>query len=74
MRDHENRVIDFGRRADDYERFRPEFPESFFERLEEDGWIEAGQRVLDLGTGTGSLALGFAASGVRPHSSLTSLG
>lgn len=29
------------------------------------GWIAAGQRVLDLGTGTGSLALGFAARGLE---------
>lgn len=65
MNDHENRVIDFGRGAVDYERFRPGFPESFLDRLEDDGWIEAGQRALDLGTGTGTLALGFAARGLE---------
>lgn len=64
MRDHKNRVIDFGGTADDYDRFRPGFPESFFDRLAEDGWIGAGDRALDLGTGTGSLALGFAARGL----------
>ena len=64
MRDHENRVVDFGRTAADYERFRPGFPESFFDRLVRDGWIEAGQRALDLGTGTGTLALGFAERGL----------
>ena len=51
--------------AEDYENFRPGFPESFLDRLTEDGWIEAGQRALDLGTGTGSLALGLAARGLE---------
>lgn len=65
LTDHEGRIIDFGRRAADYGRHRPGFPDSFFARLEYRGWIVAGQRALDLGTGTGSLALGFAARGLR---------
>jgi SAM-dependent methyltransferase len=63
-RDHEGRVIDFGRSADDYDRYRPGFPESFFDHLDRKGWIAPGLRALDLGTGTGSLALGFAARGL----------
>jgi SAM-dependent methyltransferase len=63
-RDHEGRCIDFGRTAADYERFRPGFPDIFFDRLVEVRWIAAGQRALDLGTGTGSLALGFATRGL----------
>jgi SAM-dependent methyltransferase len=65
LRDHEGRRIDFGRVAADYARYRPTFPASFFDRLERAGWIEPGMRALDLGTGTGALALGFAARGLR---------
>lgn len=64
-RDHEGRVIDFGRTVTDYERYRPGFPESFFDHLTARDWITPGQRALDLGTGTGSLALGFAARGLE---------
>jgi len=64
MYDHQNREIDFGRTVADYEQFRPGFPDSFFETIGVNGWIESGQRVLDLGTGTGSLALGFAERGL----------
>ena len=50
--------INFGRTAADYERHRPGFPADFFDRLLARRWIAPGQRALDLGADTGSLALG----------------
>jgi SAM-dependent methyltransferase len=64
-KDHEGRAIDFGRTALDYELHRPGFPDSFFDRIVAAGWITPGQRALDLGTGTGSLAIGLAARGLE---------
>jgi len=55
--------VDFGRTADDFARHRAGFPASLFERLRALGFGIPGQRVLDLGTGTGSLARGFARAG-----------
>ena len=49
--------VDFGRTAADYARHRAGFPEELFERLVARGIGRAGQRVLDLGSGTGSLGL-----------------
>jgi SAM-dependent methyltransferase len=56
---------DFGRTANDYAQHRAGFPESLFERLAGMGIGLSGQAVLDLGTGTGSLARGFARRGCR---------
>jgi ubiquinone/menaquinone biosynthesis C-methylase UbiE len=55
---------DFGRTVGDYERYRPGFPDSLYHRLSAAGWIASGLRTLDLGTGTGSLALGLARRGL----------
>jgi len=57
--------IDFGLTATDYARHRAGFPDSFFERLETAGVFSPGQRVVDLGSGTGTLARGFAQRGCR---------
>jgi len=57
--------VDFGRTAADYARHRAGFPEQLFERLAARGIGRTGQRVLDLGSGTGSLARGFARRGAR---------
>jgi SAM-dependent methyltransferase len=54
---------DFGSTADDYARHRAGFPDSLFERLAAHGIGTQGQTLVDLGTGTGSLARGFARRG-----------
>ena len=53
----------FGLTAADYARHRAGFPESFFVRLESEGIGRPGQAILDVGTGTGTLARGFARRG-----------
>ncbi len=55
----QERGVDFGRTAEYYGRYRPVFPDAFFERLSAYGIGRKGQRILDLGEGTGSLARGF---------------
>ncbi len=57
--------LDFGRTAHDYAQHRAGFPDSLFERLAQRGIGIAGQAVVDLGTGTGSLARGFALRGCQ---------
>ncbi len=57
--------IDFGRTADDYSRHRKGFPEDFFQRLSARALFSAGQRVLDVGTGTGVMARGLARAGCK---------
>jgi SAM-dependent methyltransferase len=56
---------DFGATSEDYARHRAGFPDSLFERLASLGIGRSGQAVVDLGTGTGSLARGFARRGCR---------
>ena len=55
----------FGATAQDYARYRAGFPDSLFDRLVKYGIGLAGQNILDLGTGTGSLARGFARRGCK---------
>jgi SAM-dependent methyltransferase len=55
--------VDFGRTAGDYGRHRAGFPDSKFERLTRYGVGLRGQRVVDVGTGTGTVARGFALRG-----------
>jgi SAM-dependent methyltransferase len=55
--------VDFGRTARDYAAHRAGFPKELFDRLAAMGIGRSGQRLLDLGTGTGTLARGFARRG-----------
>src|ERR1044071_129589 len=54
---------DFGATSKDYARHRAGFPDSLFERLATYGIGKPGQCLVDLGTGTGTLARGFARRG-----------
>jgi len=56
---------DFGLTVTDYARHRAGFPDSLFERLAAYGVGGKDQLVIDLGTGTGSLARGFASRGCK---------
>jgi SAM-dependent methyltransferase len=55
----------FGAAAEDYAKHRAGFPESFFDRLAALGFFEPGTTIVDVGTGTGTLARGFAKRGAR---------
>ena len=55
--------IDFGKTAQDYGRYRAGFPKEFFDRVAGSGFVRPRDRLLDLGTGTGTLARGFAELG-----------
>ncbi len=57
------RSADWGRTSEDYAQFRPDPPDSLFHKLQVHGVGLPGQRILDLGTGTGALARRFAMQG-----------
>jgi hypothetical protein len=65
-------VIDWGKTSADYSTWRPNYPERFFDLLETFGMGLPGQRIRDLGTGIGCLALRFAQAGAC-QPALTSL-
>lgn len=57
--------FDFGRTSEDYARFRDIYPADMYEKLVGFGIGLAGQRVLDLGSGTAILPLNMARFGAR---------
>ena len=57
--------INFGKAAEDYGAFRAGFPESIFDRLAGFNVGLPGHTVIDLGTGTGTLARGFVLRGCK---------
>jgi SAM-dependent methyltransferase len=57
--------VNFGLTADDYAKHRAGFPDEFFARIFDDGIVKPGDALVDLGTGTGTLARGFALRGCK---------
>jgi SAM-dependent methyltransferase len=49
------RPFDWGRASGDYAKYRDIYPEAFYQKIIDLGLCAKGQRVLDLGTGTGVL-------------------
>lgn len=55
--------IDFGKTAGDYRTHRAGFPQEFFDELKQRGIGDSRQKILDLATGTGTVARGLALIG-----------
>lgn len=57
--------FDFGRTAAQYAKYRDIYPDTLYRRLFELGVGRSGQKLLDIGTGTGVLPLHLAGSGAE---------
>lgn len=59
------RAFDWGKASKDYAKYRDLYPEEFYRRIFSCGLCTEGQRVLDLGTGTGVLPRNMYHRGAR---------
>ena len=60
-----DRIVDWSHTSEDYATHRPGYPASFYQRLKYYNIGISGQRILDLATGTGTLARTFAQAGAE---------
>lgn len=49
------KAFDWGRTSDDYAKYRDVYPQEFYQKIIELGFCIKGEKVIDLGTGTGVL-------------------
>ena len=47
------KAFDWGRVSEDYAKYRDIYPQEFYDKIISRGLCTAGQKVLDIGTGTG---------------------
>lgn len=59
------RAFDWGRTSADYAKFRDIYPQEFYDKIIDRGLCTSGQRVLDVGTGTGVLPRNMYRYGAR---------
>lgn len=59
------RAFDWGRTSRDYAKYRDIYPDEFYQKLVDLGLCTKGQKVLDLGTGTGVLPRNMARFGAE---------
>lgn len=59
------KLFDWGKTSADYAKFRDIYPREFYEKITARGLCTDGQRVLDLGTGTGVLPRNMYSYGAR---------
>ncbi|MGN0634791.1 MAG: class I SAM-dependent methyltransferase [Acutalibacteraceae bacterium] len=59
------KAFDWGRTGEDYARYRDIYPQEFYDRILARGLCVRGQKVLDLGTGTGVLPRNMAKYGAE---------
>lgn len=59
------KAFDWGKTSEDYAKFRDIYPKAFYDNIVQRGFCVKGQRVLDLGTGTGVLPRNLYAYGAE---------